>query len=79
MAEIPIERMPEALAARLDCPVCDGMVRLTLSTNSPGDVAVWQCNGCNSEWHEDGTPRWSIELPVRVVLESNDSDPGGTP
>lgn len=73
MTEITPENMMQALAARIDCPVCDGKVRLTLGSNGPGDLPLWVCNSCNSEWHENGKPRWSIELPVAVVLEPSDS------
>ena len=69
--EIPMEYMPAALAARLDCPVdeCTGTVRLTLASNAPGDVAVWQCDSAAShEWHEDGSPRWGMEFAVKVVV-----------
>ena len=73
MAEITPENMLEALAARIDCPVCDGKVRLTLASNAPGDLLLWACSGCNSEWHENGKPRWSIELPVSVFVKPHDS------
>lgn len=65
MSEIPIENMPAALAARLDCPVpsCNGVVRLGLLNGSIGDQAGWACDLDDyHQWREDGKPRWQIEL-----------------
>ena len=67
--EVTPENMSAALAARIDCPVCDGKVRLTLGSEGPGDVAIWACNACNSEWYENGKPRWSIELVMDVEIQ----------
>jgi len=84
MKEIPIERLPQALAARIACPAagCAGVVRLELGmVDGGGDVAVWACSSSLShQWHEDGTPRWSIEHVADLVaeLESQGSESGAS-
>jgi len=77
MSEIPIERMREALAARIPCPAagCAGIVRLTLGmTDGGGDLPVWSCSSSLShQWHEDGTPRWSVEHVADLVIDSTEA------
>lgn len=79
--EIPMEYLPAALAARLDCPVddCAGTVRLTLASNAPGDVAVWKCDSAAAhEWHENGSPRWGVEFAVEVIVDDRNGKTGAT-
>ena len=72
MKEIPIERLPQALAARIACPAagCAGVVRLELGmVDGGGDVAVWACaSSLSHQWHEDGTPRWSVEVVAELFI-----------
>lgn len=67
-SEEVIEKM---IGKTLACPVeeCAGRVRLVLASNAPGDLLVWQCDsGAAHEWHEDGSPRWGVELAVEIEI-----------
>jgi len=71
--------MADPFDAVLDCPVCEGgRVRLFLVCVPGGEIPLWLCSACNSEWHEDGKPRWSIELAVDVEFDEA-SHSVGTP